>query len=877
VTVQGVLTTGLGTLESGRGGFVQDPTGGIGLYLEAPVLAAWPAGTDVRLTGTLASRYGQRTIKVAEAALVRGEATELPGALPIGTGAATEVFEGSRITVTGVTVGAAGTLADGLGITVDDGGGPVRAVVGADALAGRSIPAGTTVVVTGPLGQRDSSGTGLTGYRIHATLPGELAVVEPEPSPTPTPSPTPVATPTPAPTATPTPGATPTPTPTPRPTATPTPAPSPTVAPSPTPTFSDPATARQAPVGSRVAVRGTVTAEVGRLGSAPLIAIGDASGGILVRLPDGVAPPPRGAIVEVRGALFDPYGQLEVRPSAQEYRVAGSGAQPAPIQVPAAGLDETVEARLVTTMGRVAATPVKSGNSTVVTLERTGAPTLRLMADATSGLDKAAFEVGATYRVTGIVGQRASRRGAPDGYRLWLRDRADLQRLAGPDATGSTSATPGPSAAGGSAPVSTIARALLLEGAVAISGVVTAPAVLLDATGRRIVVQDATAAIEVLVPVGTTPPLVGTRVRVDGAMARAYGAPRLKATRAEAMSRATVPAPQALHAAPTETHEWRLVSVRGTVADVAKLGERWRAEIAVGDTHVVVVGQAGSGIASGALVEGRTATVVGIVRRPYPTASDQRWTILPRFPADVRSTGAASPTGAARPSSPGGSGGTVSGSPTRPAPTPPPGIDVDLVDLGGHVGDAVRVGGLVTSLAPDGFVLDDGTASGLVVLRDEAAELLSLLEPGDAVNASGTVREVAGELAVVVTEAAGLALAGDLRETGAPGASEPPATGSQPPAGGATAAELGELPGAGAGLTGLGTLLAISVLSVAVTGLRRWQSRRRLAVRVAARLARFATPEPDDQAGPLVEHGPSGPADDGPRTAEHASRTHGSA
>jgi DNA-binding NtrC family response regulator len=60
------------------------------------------------------------------------------------------------------------------------------------------------------------------------------------------------------------------------------------------------------------------------------------------------------------------------------------------------------------------------------------------MADARSGMAASSFEVGATYRVTGIGGQRASRKGALDGYRLWLRGAADVQRLAGPPAAGST-------------------------------------------------------------------------------------------------------------------------------------------------------------------------------------------------------------------------------------------------------------------------------------------------------------------------------------------------------------------------------------------------------------------------------------------------------
>ena len=56
-------------------------------------------------------------------------------------------------------------------------------------------------------------------------------------------------------------------------------------------------------VGTTVMVRGTVTAESGRLGTPPLIAIQDATGGIAVKLPDDASRPARGAVVEVRGVL----------------------------------------------------------------------------------------------------------------------------------------------------------------------------------------------------------------------------------------------------------------------------------------------------------------------------------------------------------------------------------------------------------------------------------------------------------------------------------------------------------------------------------------------------------------------------------------------
>jgi len=787
--------------------------------------------------------------------------------------------------VTGTTVGSPSALADGLGVTVDDGAGQVRAVIGPEALAGQAVPNGTSVVVTGPLGQRDSSGTGAEGYRVHATLAGELEIVTPEPTPTPIPSPTP----TPAPTATPTPtpSASPTPTSTPRPTPTPTPRPTPT--PPPGSVVLDPFAARTAPIGSRIVVRGTVTAQAGRLGTPPLFAIGDAEGGIMVRLPEGATAPSRGTVLEVAGKLADPYGQIEVRPGDGDLRATGSGPLPAPVPVPTGGLGESTEGRLVTATGTLAAKPSKSGSSIVLAIERSGASPIRVMADATSGLEASSFEAGATYRVTGIAGQRASRKGAEDGYRMWLRDAVDVQRLSGPPAAAGASPKAGTSPSG----PRTISIAAALrqgQGEVAVEGVVTAPATLLDATGRRVVLQDGTAAIEVLLPTGTSAPPVGTRLHLVGQVRRAYGAPRIQASTVDVRGTAAPPAPANLRSAATEAQEWRLVRVTGPIDGVNKLGDRWRAEVRVGNTLVVIVGQAGAGIPVDTMREGRAATVTGIVRRPYPTASDQRFTILPRFPADVRVSGSA----AGGPSTPSGNAGNSTGSAPASAggsPTPlPPGRDLDLDALATAVGEQVRVGGLVTDLEPNGVRIDDGTASALVILDGDAAELIALIEPGDAINASGTVESVDGELAVVVRDPAGIALAADPTAddpAGAAGGFSHAPSGSD--AGEPTEAGLGEPPGGIAGAAGLGTLLAISAVSLGITGLRRWQARRRLGARVAARLAAIAgggaveidtlgEPWPARPAEPSADR-PDGPdtAESGSRLAEHEPRTRGSA
>ncbi|HEY6058788.1 MAG TPA: lamin tail domain-containing protein, partial [Candidatus Limnocylindrales bacterium] len=281
VVVEGVLTTSLGALESGRSAFVQDDNGGIGIYLDASVTTGLAAGTPVEVHGVVGERYAQRIVRASGAAVVSlGPAGVLPSPLLMPTGDATEPLEGWRVQVQGTVQDAPAALADGMAVFIDDGSGPVRIVVGPSAFDPEPVK-GALVRATGPLGQRDSTGSGTSGYRIYATLPGELVLLatpEPDPTQTPTPAPTPdptaTAGPSPTPTATPS-GPSPTPSASPTPIATS--SPSPSSVPGPTPpsglslvAISD---ARLYAIGSRVRLAGVVTAEAGRLGSPVLCAI----------------------------------------------------------------------------------------------------------------------------------------------------------------------------------------------------------------------------------------------------------------------------------------------------------------------------------------------------------------------------------------------------------------------------------------------------------------------------------------------------------------------------------------------------------------------------------------------------------------------------
>jgi hypothetical protein len=589
-------------------------------------------------------------------------------------------------------------------------------------------------------------------------------------------------------------------------------------------------------------VSGVVIAEAGRLGTPPLLAIADDTGGIAVHLPEDVSAPPRGSRVSVTGKLADPYGQLEIRPVASGFQVAGTGPLPAPRDVDATTLDDDTEGQLVRVSGVVDAKPTKATSGDITFFVRGSAGSVRIVADASSGLSADSVAVGATYDVTGVAGQRASRKGEPDGYRVWPRDARDLVRRSGP--SGSPAPTP---SGGGSQPTASPAASVITiadairrgTGTATIEGLVIAPADLLDATGRRIVVEDRSAGVEVLIPTDTTGPPVGARIRVSGQIGRAYDAPRLRADTIATIAVGAHLQPLALSSPPTAAHEWRLVKVAGTVSDVHKLGDRWRAEVAVGGKTIVVNGLAGARIAASSIVEGRRATIVGIVRRPYPGASDRRWSVVPRSPADIEIGGATASGGGTDGSAVGdGSDGGAAAAGSAGGSVP----DVDMAALAEHVGQTVRVGGLVQELAPDGFMLDDGTAIGRIVLTGDAADFIGLVDPGDAVNATGRVEMDGDTPRLAVTDAAGLARVGDLGAGPDPAAGATQATASGGDDGAPAQSRLagGLLGPVEPGAAGAIGICLVSALSLAVTALRRRRARRLLAVRVGARLAGLA-------------------------------------
>jgi pyruvate/2-oxoglutarate dehydrogenase complex dihydrolipoamide acyltransferase (E2) component len=159
---------------------------------------------------------------------------------------------------------------------------------------------------------------------------------------------------------------------------------------------------------------------------------------------------------------------------------------------------------------------------------------------------------------------------------------------------------------------------------------------------------------------------------------------------------------------------------------------------------------------------------------------------------------------------------------------------VDLSRLAVHLGETVRVGGLIVDLAAGGVSLDDGTAVAQIALEGDAGEYLALLEPGDAINATGRVERRDRALVVAVHDPAGLTRVGDLAEPPSdPPVPEPEATAAAVAPLTATSDPVGlGLPGT----AGVASLVLISLASVGVTFLRHRQLRRGPLFRMVAKL-----------------------------------------
>jgi len=308
--------------------------------------------------------------------------------------------------LSGVIASGLTRLSGATAVELDDGSGAARVVIvdtaGIDPTGW--VP-GTSVRLVGVVGQRDSSGTGLSGYRVHPRDPADLLAFGPTPTPAPTATPVATATPTPAPTATPD-------------------------ALWPLVSIAD---ARSAPTGTRCRIRGVVTLPSGLVDPASA-AVQDATGAILIRLGDDTGPLPLGLIVELEGTRSTKAGMLSLRVTRPPL-VLGRQGDPEPIRRATGALGEPDEAWLVLARGLVTTAVTRSSAGSVSFALDDGSGPIRVHLAAGVGIPVTPIVRGAWVEVRGVLGQETTGREPERGYRIWPRQAGDLQVVAAPPAS----------------------------------------------------------------------------------------------------------------------------------------------------------------------------------------------------------------------------------------------------------------------------------------------------------------------------------------------------------------------------------------------------------------------------------------------------------
>ena len=398
VTVDGTALTGSAFTDGG--GHLADDSGGIAVIVEG---GSFDAGSRVVVTGTLDDRFAQRTIRAGGADLIALGAASPIQAEGVLTGSIDEQVEGRLVRITAAVRAAPTALSAGLAFEVDDGSGSARVVVGsATGIDTSAWVTATTLELIGVVGQRDSSGSGASGYRILPRTSGDVLRITPPSSPAPsapaasTPSPTPASTPSPTPAA-----------------------------------VTSIAAARSAPVGTRLTLRGVVTLPPGVVDPETAV-IQDETAAIVIRVGAEAGGIREGEVIEVDGVRSTKAGMETLRASAPP-RILEGGVESAAVPVEAADVAESIEARLVAVTGHLLASARRAASGTVSFDVADGTGVVHVVLAASLQADDAALVAGASVEVVGVVGQETTTAEPLAGYRLWPRSPAEVRILASPD------------------------------------------------------------------------------------------------------------------------------------------------------------------------------------------------------------------------------------------------------------------------------------------------------------------------------------------------------------------------------------------------------------------------------------------------------------
>jgi hypothetical protein len=389
VTIEGYALAGSDFHDGG--GFVADATGGIAVLVTD---GAFPRGALLRLSGELDDRFAQRTLRVSGAAVTVIGTGEEPDAPTLASGAVGEAAEGTLVRTSGSIVGSGSPLTTGVAFDLDDGSGPTRLVIStAGGIDTATWASGTTVELVGIVGQRDSGGSGTSGYRVMPRDPGDVVTVAPPP-----------ATPTPLPSG---------------PTGTPAPS-----APPPSGDVVSIEEARAAPKDARLVVRGVVTLAPGIVDEGTAV-IQDDSGAIVLRLGDGSGTLRSGQQVEVTGTRSTKSGMETLRVS-EPARNLGSSSLPAAPTLRTGDVGERQEARLIVVRGAIVATARRASTGSVSFDLDDGSGPLKIALGASLAADSTRLRAGTWIEVRAVVGQQTTGAKPRDGYRLWPANLASV-------------------------------------------------------------------------------------------------------------------------------------------------------------------------------------------------------------------------------------------------------------------------------------------------------------------------------------------------------------------------------------------------------------------------------------------------------------------
>jgi len=188
--------------------------------------------------------------------------------------------------------------------------------------------------------------------------------------------------------------------------------------------------ARAAEVGTRVRVRGLVTAPSGLLATGSAV-VQDATGGILVRLGDEAGSLALGQLVELDGTRSTKAGMLSLRVT-RPAMVLGSQGDPDPLRRATGALGESEEALLVIARGLVSSAVSKLGGGGISFTIDDGSGALRVTISAGAAIAATSVQRGAWLELRGVLGQETTGKEPLRGYRLWPRTAADLRVIATP-------------------------------------------------------------------------------------------------------------------------------------------------------------------------------------------------------------------------------------------------------------------------------------------------------------------------------------------------------------------------------------------------------------------------------------------------------------